>query len=140
MFVDRSLGTGSVVDALRSVDAAVIGELKIHDDMFPQDTDDEVWLVSCGDNRWVGITKDKLRESPTEREAIKSAKAAVFRISAAKLSGPALGELIVKAMPLIRKALRRFHPPLLVTLTASGGANVMIGNGEDFKPYKALKP
>lgn len=139
IFVDRSLGTGVVSDALGQLPPKIVKEVLIHDDLFPQDADDEVWLTACGQGRWVALTKDKLRESPTEREAIKSSGAVVFRLSAAGLKGPELALLIVQAMPLLLRAVRRYRPPILATITAGGMVRVVLGDGEDFRPPKDLK-
>ncbi|WP_437796354.1 hypothetical protein [Sorangium sp. So ce693] len=51
-FVDRSLGRGLVVEALRAAKLA-------HDDHFAQNTPDAEWLVEIGRRGWVVLTKDK---------------------------------------------------------------------------------
>lgn len=140
LFVDRSLGTGAVHDALVQVPKANVAEVLIHDDLFPQDADDEVWLTACGDKKWVAITKDRLKENPTEREAIKNSGAVVFRVSAAGRKGSELAALVASAMPLVLRVIRRYRPPILATITASGAVRVLLGDGEDFKPPRDVKP
>ena len=54
-FVDRSLGSGLVPDALRQENERVV----VHDEQFgDQDTPDVVWLKEAGARRWVVLTKD----------------------------------------------------------------------------------
>jgi hypothetical protein len=53
-FVDRSLGARVVTERLREHGETAYA----HDDLFPQDTYDEVWLPAVGEKRWVVLTKD----------------------------------------------------------------------------------
>lgn len=57
VFVDRSLGRRKVPEALRTADLEVT--VVVHDDVFPQDTDDEVWLREAGRHGWIVLTKDE---------------------------------------------------------------------------------
>jgi PIN like domain len=67
LFVDRSLGRRKIPDRLREVHPVVI----VHDDLFPQDADDEVWLEEAGRRRWIVLTKDEgIRRKPGEQQAI----------------------------------------------------------------------
>src|ERR671919_943148 len=52
LFCDRSLGRGRVPAMLRSLHPVVIA----HDDVFPQDVDDDVWLREAGRRGWVVLT------------------------------------------------------------------------------------
>ena len=54
-FVDRSLGRKIIPGALRDAGE----EVRIHDEHFPQDAKDEVWLAEAGKQGWVVLTKDK---------------------------------------------------------------------------------
>jgi len=51
------LGRNKVPGRLREAypDLSVIA----HDDLFPQDTDDEVWLRHAGERGWIVLTKDE---------------------------------------------------------------------------------
>ena len=61
LFCDRSLGRIKVPSRLRAVHPVVIA----HDDVFPQDTDDEVWLAEAGKRGWVVLMKDdRIRYRP----------------------------------------------------------------------------
>jgi hypothetical protein len=52
--VDRSLGGKSLADALRALGDRV----EVHDDHFPKDATDEVWLADVGAKGWVILSKD----------------------------------------------------------------------------------
>ena len=61
LFVDRSLGRRKIPDRLREVHPNIIA----HDDLYPQDTDDEVWLEEAGRQRWIVLTKEeRIRRKP----------------------------------------------------------------------------
>jgi len=64
-----------VPGALRAVHPNVIA----HDDVFPQDTDDEVWLRAAGRRGWVVLMRDdRIRFRPGEQRAILEAATACF--------------------------------------------------------------
>ena len=80
-FCDRSLGHHKVPDRLRQVHSAVIA----HDDVFAQDTDDEVWLRKAGERGWVVLTRDdRIRYRPAEQRALIEAETAVFCLNPSK--------------------------------------------------------
>jgi PIN like domain len=54
-FVDRSLGRRVIPDALRAAGAPV----ELHDNHFPQDAQDQMWLPEAGKRGRIGLTKDK---------------------------------------------------------------------------------
>ncbi len=66
LFLDRNLGP-RVPQALRLLDLDVIG----HDERFPSDTPDEVWLSEAGRQGWVVVTHDRgIAENEKELEAV----------------------------------------------------------------------
>lgn len=61
-FIDRSLGRIDVPTRLR--------HCVLHDDQFPQDTEDSVWLSALADLGWIILTKDeRIRYRPLELAA-----------------------------------------------------------------------
>ena len=53
--------------------------VEIHDEHFPRDEDDSVWLSAVGERGWVVLTKDqRLRYRPLEIAALRSSGARVF--------------------------------------------------------------
>jgi hypothetical protein len=99
-----------VPDALRRAGAVV----EAHADHFAPDAPDETWLTVVGERRWVVVTKDKaIRYRETELAALKAARVAAFVLTAKGLTGPANGEVLVKALPAVRRFLVGNRPPFV---------------------------
>ncbi|MEX0984784.1 MAG: hypothetical protein WD096_07010 [Actinomycetota bacterium] len=96
-FCDRSLGGKVVPAALRAVHPHVIA----HDDVFPQDTDDEVWLRSAGKNGWIVLMRDdRIRYRPGEQAAVLASGVRCFCLHPSKgMTGPDMAAALVKALP-----------------------------------------
>ena len=78
-FVDRSLGRKIIPEVLRAAGA----EVRVHDEFFPQDAKDEVWLGEVGRRGWVVLTKDKhIRYRQVEIQALLAAKVRAFVLTA----------------------------------------------------------
>lgn len=134
-FVDRSLGRNVVIEALRAA-----GETAhAHDDHFARDTPDEDWLRQVGRRGWVVLTKDKdIRRNELERRALVGANVACFMLGHGNLSGPRMGEVFVGALPLMRRALRRFSTPVVATVTVAGRVRVLLADGHLLPVAKEL--
>ncbi len=102
VFVDRSLGARVVVESLRESGETV----NAHDDLFAQDTDDEVWLPAVGEKRWVVLTKDvRIRRDSFPRNALIAACVAAFVLVRGDVNGPVMASAFVAALPRMKKAL-----------------------------------
>jgi len=114
-FVDRSLGRKVIPDALRAAGE----EVRAHDDLFPQDARDEVWLAEVGRHGWVVLTKDKhIRYREVEIRALLTAKVACFILTArGDLSGVEVGRVFVKALPAMRRLCRATVPPFIARVS-----------------------
>ena len=110
-FVDRSLGRKVIPGALREAGE----EVRVHDDHFPQDAKDEVWLAEAGKNRWVVLTKDKnIRYRAAEIQALRAANVRAFVLSArGDLSGTEVSQIFVKALPSIQRLCETTAPPFI---------------------------
>lgn len=97
LFIDRSLGRRKVPDRLREVHPRVTA----HDEIFAQDTDDEVWLRDIGGRGWVVLTKDeRIRRKPGEQRTILRFRVKCFVLHPTRgLTGPEMAEILVKALP-----------------------------------------
>jgi uncharacterized protein with PIN domain len=96
LFCDRSLGHHKVPHRLRQVHSAVIA----HDDVFAQDTDDEVWLKIAGERGWVVLTRDdRIRYRPSEQRALVEAGTAV--------TAEEWAEAFVAALPKILRSVAK---------------------------------
>ncbi|UQA61351.1 hypothetical protein [Polyangium aurulentum] len=135
-FVDRSLGRGIVVEALRSAGEAV----HVHDDHFAQNTPDAEWLVEVGRRGWVVLTKDKnIRSNQLEHVALVRANVACFMLGRGDLTAAAMGKIFVDALPMMRRVLRRFEVPLAASLSVGGNLRVLLAAGKWLQPPKEIK-
>jgi predicted nuclease of predicted toxin-antitoxin system len=117
-FVDRSLGRKVIPGALRGAGE----EVRVHDEHFPQDAKDEVWLAEAGKSGWVVLTKDKhIRYRAAEILALRAANVRAFVLSASgDLSGTEVSQIFVKALPSIKRFCQRTAPPF-IALVGRGG-------------------
>jgi hypothetical protein len=101
LFLDRNLGRSVVAERLRREGVRV----EVHDDHFPdQRTSNEEWLRFAGERGWVVLTPDaKIRYRVNERTAVQSARVRQFVLTARTLTGSEIGEVLVKALPRIRR-------------------------------------
>ena len=100
-------------------------DVRVHDDLFPQATQDVEWLRESGTQRWVVITRDdRIRYNQLEREAVLAAKLRFFSITSSSLTGDEAGELILSALARISR-LSRHH--------SKNGFIAKISRGPDVK-------
>ena len=111
-FVDRSIGRKVIPAALRQAGE----EVRVHDDLFPQDAKDEDWLTEVGKRGWIVLTKDtRIRYHTIEVNALRAAAVRAFVLTAkGDLSGQEMAEVFVKALPAIKKLPESPRPSLPV--------------------------
>jgi hypothetical protein len=135
-FVDRSLGGHIVAEALRATGT----DVRAHDDLFAQDTDDEVWLADIGKRGWVVLTKDVvIRRDSLQRRVLLSADVAAFVLARGDVSGPVMAAAFVMALPRMHKALRRFDVPFIASVTVAGDVSLVHTGAGPVTPHKRLK-
>ena len=122
-FVDRSLGRRIIPDALRSAGA----QIELHDDHFPQDAQDQTWLAEAGKRGWVVLTKDKrLRYRTVETHALITAKVRAFVLTArGDLNGAEIGQIFVKALPVMKKLCATVPPPFVAHVSRDGSVSIV---------------
>ncbi len=133
-FVDRSLGARVVVEGLRAAGETV----QAHDDLFPQDTDDEVWLPAVGEKRWVVLTKDvRIRRDSLPRTALIEACVAAFVLVRGDVNGSVMAGAFVAAIPRMKKVLRRFDVPFIASVSIDGNVAMMhLADGPPRSPLR----
>lgn len=138
-FVDRSLGRHVVPRIL--ADAVLPTErVIVHDDEFAQDTEDVVWLQEVSRRGWVILTKDaNVRRNELERTAILESRATVFTLGRGDLRAERMAQVFSLSLPLVRRALRRFGPALVATVTTSGALRVHVADGRPLPKPLELK-
>lgn len=116
-FIDRSIASQRVLDALRQAGAAFVR----HDDQFAQDTPDTVWLAEAGRRGWVVLTMDqRIRYNRLEREALLGNHVGAFIMVAKNLSGAQTAACLVAALPTLRDFVARTPLPFIAKLYADG--------------------
>jgi hypothetical protein len=81
-----------VPEALRAAGV----EIRVHDELFPQGTQDVDWLREAGANRWVVITRDdRIRYNQLEKQAVIAARLRFFSITSSSLTGDEAASLIL---------------------------------------------
>lgn len=121
-FVDRSLGRHVVADALRAAGAPI----EVHDDHFPQDAPDEVWLPVVGQRGWAVITKDdRIRYRQAETTAAVAAGVALFIFVGKAMRGAAIADALVKALPAMVELIETHKRPFVAKVSRGGAVNLL---------------
>jgi predicted nuclease of predicted toxin-antitoxin system len=120
-FLDRSLGVEPIRTQLTTAGFTV----EIHDDHFPRDEEDRVWLQSVGERGWIVLTKDqRLRYRPLEIAALRASRARVFVLTAGNLRGVEIAAIFILALPRIVRILRSRQGPFVARVSAGGRVSV----------------
>jgi uncharacterized protein with PIN domain len=117
-FLDRQLGRYKMAGALRKAGL----NIEIHDDHFAQNAEDPEWLTACGKKNWIVVTRDeRIRYRVAERQAIRHAKVQAFVLAAqGDLRAEMLAEIFLKALPKIRRTLKKQKPPFIAKISRGG--------------------
>src|SRR5437867_9891407 len=125
LFLDRSLGKKQIASALRAEGA----DVRVHDDHFPSNAKDEYWLTEVGQKGWIVLTKDdQIRHHPVERDALMAAGVGAFILPRGNTTGSEMARAFVKALPKIKKFIRKHSRPFIARVT-SGGSITMLDAG-----------
>jgi voltage-gated potassium channel Kch len=82
---------------------------------------DVEWLTVSGEEGWVVFTRDKnIRLRSIERDALISARVAVFVFTGGNASGVETTEAILVALPKVDRFLKSNAPPFICRITATG--------------------
>lgn len=82
---------------------------------------DEVWLPKVAENRWIIVTKDKgIRYNELEISAVLQYKAREFLFSSGNSTAAQMAEVMVKALPKMKRLARKVEAPFIASLTLSG--------------------
>jgi predicted nuclease of predicted toxin-antitoxin system len=120
-FIDRSLGVEPIRTALSNSGL----DVKIHDDHFPRDEEDRVWLQTVGARGWVVLTKDqRLRYRPLEIGALRASNARVFVLTAGNLRGSEIAAVFLAALPRICRVLHSRPGPFVARVTQLGHVTI----------------
>ena len=121
--MDECLGTVKVPAALAGAGVQV----KTLSDVFEQGAKDSDWLAALADHpEWIVLTKDKnIRRRPLEVQALVAAGLRVFVVTATDLTGDEAAEVLVKALPKIRRFCRNHEPPFIAGITRMSEVTIL---------------
>jgi hypothetical protein len=120
-FLDRSLGGIVVADAIKNYLAP--GEaVVVHDELFEQDVEDDVWLEHVGRQQWIALSKDDaiIRKNPPALVAILSCRVKIFVLTKQDMKGGHMASLFVSALPQMRKIVDKYPGPFIVQIEEDG--------------------
>lgn len=130
LFVDRSLGRHVIPDALRALGA----EVHAHDDHFPQNAPDDVWLPIVGNRGWAVLTKDtKIRLRDTELAALVSGRVRAFVLTSGDMTGPEIARVLSLALPRIARFCHRHDPPFIARVSRTGAIQLIYDSRRGMK-------
>jgi len=116
-FVDESLDSLTVVEALRAA-GATVERLTEH---FPKGTADETWLAHAGSKRWVVFTRDKrIRYRQLERLALKEARVRAFVFTGGNVTVKDTAAILLSALRRIETICRADAGPFIYHIGRTG--------------------
>lgn len=106
-----------VVAALRDAGA----DVRLHQDYFADDANDEVWLPEVAGRNWIILTRDKrIRRRPIEKQALLASGAKTFVLTSGNLRGRDMADILVAQIQKIERLARKTNPPFVAAVTRSG--------------------
>jgi hypothetical protein len=99
------------------------GEDAIHlQDIFPENTADEIWLDYIGKKNYILITKDtRILKNPAEKIYLKKHNVGAFFLTGKSLDRCKMIQNIVKNWPKIKKIAVNSKPPFAFRIRSGGG-------------------
>src|SRR3989338_2191105 len=121
-FIDRSLGKKVIAEKLRQSGVTV----KIHDDHFQQNAQDEDWLSEVGKRGWIVLTKDdRIRYRPAALAAYRRHNVRVFIFGTGEMKAQEMADAFVKALPKISRFALRKTAPFFARISRSGSVSIL---------------
>lgn len=124
-FVDRSLSKNTFA---RSFAAAGV-RCELHDDHFPPDTADTVWIAEVAARGWAILTVDKrIRYNPPEKKAFLAARAYAFMLATRQpLKAVEMAELYLRSVEAMTEAIYRHPAPMIFKVYQDGRVEPWLG-------------
>lgn len=133
-FIDECLGASVIKNALAAEcrDGETIKSL-------PQGTLDEDWLPDAGREGWLCFSKDRqMTRHPNELRAILDSHVGLFTLGAG--SGAEHAQLIVRTLPIVRRAARLMRRAFVARIDSSGALVVTIRDGAKLDRSARIEP
>ena len=121
-FIDECLGGRLLAAALEAAGF----EARLARAEFPPGTRDIDWLPVVGQRGWIVLTKDRhIRRRELEIQALVSARARAFVLTAADLTGPQQAAVFIRALPKILRICHASKGPLVGAVGGRGGVALL---------------
>lgn len=131
-FIDRSLGQGVVASKLKETGYNV----EIHDNHFKSDAPDEEWITEVGRRDWVILTKDSnILLRTAELLAVVKGNARLYALVSAKLTGPQMADIFLKAAVKIANSIKHQNPPYIAKIYSTGKVEVWMTKKQLLKQF-----
>lgn len=127
-FVDRNLGRYDFPNYLRAHGLVVHS----HDDHFPQDADDEVWIAEVADRGWIILAADKdVLHVPVELAAVMVAGAHFMNLVGGHIKALDLARNFVNTLDKVSAFVAEHSPHTLLRSTAPHHLRRQSGGSRD---------
>lgn len=116
-FIDRCLGKHPILEVLRETGITV----EIHDDHFPQNTPDQLWIPKIGEWGWIILTKDaRIARNTLERQAVARAGIRMFTLASKKLTGKETAIAFRDSLTAMLKFIEKHPAPFIAKVYKDG--------------------
>ena len=125
-FIDRSLSKNTFA---RSFATAGV-KCELHDNHFPPDTPDTVWIRAVAARGWVILTVDKrIRYNPPEKKAFLTAKAYAFMLATRHpLKAVEMADIYLRSVETMTEALRKHTAPMIFKVYQDGRVELWLSD------------
>ncbi|RFP63430.1 hypothetical protein D0N36_19445 [Hymenobacter lapidiphilus] len=121
-FLDRTLDTALVRAALQGQPDQVLR----HAELFDPATPDAEWLPAVTARGGFVLTQERrLHYNPLELQALHASGAGTFIFVAKGLTGAGLAECVVRALPGLRRFVRRYPRPFVAKVYVDGSVQLV---------------
>lgn len=114
--------------------------IKVHDDHFKPDEDDDVWLALCGQRKWVVITADRMiLKDPVSMAAIGAYRGRVFFLPKNNKNPQTWAPILISAWAELKRVLATREPPFVANISLNGvwGFKALSSRGTEKKRRKS---
>ena len=116
-FIDRCLGKHPILEMLKKTGVTV----EIHDDHFPQNTQDQDWIPQIGELGWIILTKDaRIARNTLERQAVALAGIRMFILASSKLTGEETAIAFRDGLTRMLKFIEKHPAPFIAKVYKDG--------------------
>lgn len=96
-----------------------------HKSFFQPGTPDEEWLPKVGESNWSLLTHDqKIRYNQLEIRQVLRYKVREFVFTSGNLTGPAMAEALVTALPKMKRFHEQLEPPFIAYVSKAGSVEL----------------